>query len=475
MSFAKRVARNSIILVGTHVLTFSISIVVLGALGRYLGPEGNGRFEYVGSVLSYFFLFASFGMDMVLIREIAREREKTGEYLSAVLSLKTVFIVVVTAAFYCYTLLFEQEALRQPLLLCGIAILFTAWSNSFQAVFNAHEKMGLRGAVLLFLNVVQFIGVFLLIWLGKGLTWAVFVYHVLGSLSGVLMAAHFVHHRFAPIRLGLDFSLWKRFLKKSYSFFSTNLAGVTYFRADIIFVEKLLASASITGWFAPPKRILEALYMLTSALTHSLYPALAHRFSQSSEDRGEVLRQMSKMILLIAFPMGLFVYFNAHGIIDLIWGLEQFARSGEILGSFGPVVTLLVYDTLIMSFALLLDLEHSVRRVQQVRIALMLLCDGILIWKLGVSGAVYAMAISNLFNTACCLWLIRRHLGPLRLPGSAMKPLVINVLFALLLYPMRNWHVLLATAAAGAAYLVLLWMFRELTREKLIEIGILKQ
>lgn len=88
MSFASRVAKNTSILLGTHFLTYPISLVVFALLARHLQEDGLGRFYYISSVLSLFFLCTSFGLDVLLIREVARRREQTGEYLGATLALK---------------------------------------------------------------------------------------------------------------------------------------------------------------------------------------------------------------------------------------------------------------------------------------------------------------------------------------------------------------------------------------------------
>jgi len=472
MSFVSRVARNTAILIITHFITYAISIVVLGALGRYLGPDGYGQFEYVGSILSLFYLFASMGLDFLLVREVAGRRPQTGEYLSAVLSLKLVLFLVVAALYYG----FVGGAAQSPevvraLGFAGIAILFTSLSTSFQAVFNAHERMGFRSVTYLALNLVQLIGILVLIRVQGGVVGAVFVYHVLGSASGMLVAGASVWRYFTPVRLRAVPRLWVRFLRQSISFFTSEVAGRVYFRGDIILLREIVRVDNIVGWFSASKKILEALHMFTSALTHALYPALAHRFASGQEDRAGMLRAMSRVILLIAMPMGVFLVVCAPGIIDLIFTREEFGPSVPLLRALGPVAALLVYDTFITYFAFVLKLERSVRRISLTRIFFTLGVDIVLIKLWGAMGAVLGAGLSNCYNLGWCLWLVRRQLGPLELHRALVKPLAVSGCFAVILYPMRDWPILGVMPVAGIAFAALLWIFGELGREQLRQMG----
>ena len=474
MSFTSRVAKNTSILLGTHFLTYPISILIYGWLARHLHEDGFGRFEYVSSLLTFAYLCTGLGLDILLVREVARRRERTAEYLSAILSLKLLLSAVVTAAYYTIVWLSKEPAeVKQALYLAGLAIGFTSWSMSFQAVFNAHERMSLRGITLLGLNLVQLGGVIAVVLLDRKVAAAVLVYHVFGSASGMLLAAFLVRRCFCQVRSRAVVRRWKELLRHSLSFFAAEVAGRVYFRADIILL-RLLTTDSITGWFSASKKVLEAIHLVTSALTQALYPAMVHRFASPGESRMDTFRQMSKFILLIALPSGLFVLFCARGIIELIFGLQHYEPSVRFLQAMGPVTALIIYDGFVTYFAFALHLDRSVRRVALVRIPLTVVIDYLLIKEFSAPGAVVALGLSNLYNLGCYLFLIRRTLGPLGLVRVARKPLLINGCFALLLWPIREWNVFPAMAAAAAGYAGLLWVFRELSRQRLQQVGLLR-
>jgi len=149
MSFAARVLRNTSILIGTHLVTYSISLVVFGILARHLEEVLLGRFFVISTVASFAVLFSSLGLDVVLIREAARDRSKTRQYLETALALKIIFpLVLSTLLVIGVIFLVESAATRTAYYWMTFTILFSSWSTSFQSVFNAHEKMGYRSITL---------------------------------------------------------------------------------------------------------------------------------------------------------------------------------------------------------------------------------------------------------------------------------------------------------------------------------------
>ena len=175
-----------------------------------------------------------------------------------------------------------------------------------------------------------------------------------------------------------------------------------------------------------------------------------------------------------ALPSALFVLFCARGIIELIFGLEHYEPAIRLLQAMGPVTALIVYDGFVTYFTFVLRLDRAVRRVALGRIPLTVVIDYLLIRGWGAPGAVVALGLSNLYNLGCYLCLIRRTLGPLGLARVAYKPLLINGCFALLLWPMREWNVFPAMGVAGVGYAILLWVFRELNRQRLQQMGLLQ-
>ncbi len=475
MSFARRIARNASILVVTHFLTYAISILAFSLLARHLHEDGLGRFNYISSVLNLFFLFTSFGLDTLLVREVARQRERTQELIGAVIGLKLTLATLVAVVYYTFVYFSSESVeIKQALSMAGLALWLLACSASLQAIFVAHERMELRGAVLLVLNLVQVSGLIAVALLDRKLTATVFVYHVLGAGSGMILGLWLIRKYFVAWRPGILLGVWADLLRQSVSFFTAEIAGRVYFVADVVLVRRILLDDSLTGWYSAPKKLLEAVYLITTAATQALYPALAHRFASEEADPAHTFREIFSRILLLAFPSGVFMALCAEGIIDLVFGLENFSRSVLILQLMGPVAALQICEGFIIYFAYVLHLEKQIRRVAIARIPLTLAADALLIWQGQLYGAVAALAMSNLFTVICCLAIVRRKAGPLGLRGMFFKPLLFSLLFAAPLWPVRHEAVWITVPVAGVVYLILLRLFGELGRRQLEELGWIK-
>jgi len=296
---------------------------------------------------------------------------------------------------------------------------------TFQAIIAAHERMVFRGITLLLLNLVQLGGVIGVVATNSGLASTILVYHVFGSATGVLVSGFFVFRHFSDFGFQISSDFCIRLVRKSLSFFALQVSGQVYLRADII-VLKQLSTDQITGWFSASKRLLEALHLIAGALTQALYPALANRFSSNQQKCLEPFRIMFRMILLVALPAGLSFVFLARGIIEFIYGQAGFERSIYLLSALGPVAVIMICDSFVTYFSLVLKLEIPIRNLSLVRILLNLVADLALICFFKDIGAVLAAGLSCLFNLVYCLILIRGKLGPLGLLGVLPKPLKIG-------------------------------------------------
>jgi O-antigen/teichoic acid export membrane protein len=477
MSFAARVLRNTSILIGTHLVTYSISLVVFGILARHLEEVLLGRFFVISTVASFAVLFSSLGLDVVLIREAARDRSKTRQYLETALALKIIFpLVLCTLLVIGVIFLVESAATRTAYYWMTFTILFSSWSTSFQSVFNAHEKMGYRSITLFVLNLVQLTGVIFVWVLDGGLVETIIVYHVFGSFSGLLVSGYFVRWKFTAFTPRLSLPIAREMLQSGLRIFAGDLAGRTYLLSDIL-IAPLLLTESMVGWYSAPKKLVEALHMFTSALTHALYPAMANQFEKQGESRLEMFHHLSRIMMYIGLPAGLFIFFCARGIIALIFGLENFTPSITIMRMFAPVVFLLVYDTFATYFVSVIRQERLMRRVAISRMVLNIIGNFGLMYAFGFVGGVLATGLSNIYNLSGALLLIRWELGRLwtlrEFMGIFLRPVLVNLVFALGLIPLQNLNVIAAAALAGLSYLVLLILFGELNVRRLKQLGII--
>jgi len=71
--------------------------------------------------------------------------------------------------------------------------------------------------------------------------------------------------------------------------------------------------------------------------------------------------------------------------------------------------------------------------------------------------------------------MIRAKIGPLGLFRITIRPFFFTACFGGLLWPFRSESVWVTGLVAGLAYLFLLWLFGELRRRQLEQLGLVKE
>ncbi|NJE00286.1 hypothetical protein E3E26_10955 [Thermococcus sp. LS1] len=98
MSTVKTVTKNTLALMITSVVSKAFAFITLILLARYLGSENYGKLAFAMALTSFFTVIADFGLSSLIVREVAREKEKAGLYLGTFSVFKVLLAVVVFLA-----------------------------------------------------------------------------------------------------------------------------------------------------------------------------------------------------------------------------------------------------------------------------------------------------------------------------------------------------------------------------------------
>lgn len=79
---------NTAWLIGIRVFRMAVGIIVVGALGRYLGPEQFGVLNYAIALAAIFSVFATLGMDGIVIRELVGRPDQTAQVMGTAFVLR---------------------------------------------------------------------------------------------------------------------------------------------------------------------------------------------------------------------------------------------------------------------------------------------------------------------------------------------------------------------------------------------------
>ena len=88
MKTIQRIAKNTFLTTFSEVISKILSLFIYIAIANYLKAVGYGKFSFIMMFLALFQVLANFGLDKITIREVAKDKEKTYDYVALMLKLK---------------------------------------------------------------------------------------------------------------------------------------------------------------------------------------------------------------------------------------------------------------------------------------------------------------------------------------------------------------------------------------------------
>lgn len=318
MTYAARVARNTIIQVVGKFAGTLLGFAVVAILTRALGQGGYGQYTTVFAYLGFFSVVADLGLYLVAVRELNQSREEPGKIIGNILGLRAVsaaFLLglgVAIAAFFPY-----PPAVRQAIALGSLAFFFVAFNQIFVGVFQTHLVMHRLVAGELVGRILLLGGVLVVAHSGAGLL-AIVGSVVLGSFANLLVTFAFAR-QLVPIRFRFDFQYWRRILIITLPLAISVILNLIYFRIDTIFLS-LFRPAETVGLYGASYKVLEILVTFPNMFVGLILPALSASAFVDPERFRIVFQRSFDLLVLSALPILVGGWFVAEPLMRLIGG-----------------------------------------------------------------------------------------------------------------------------------------------------------
>ena len=336
MSF-RLVARNALSLLSANAISNAVGFAVTVVLVRYLGVEGIGRYTYFTTYAALFGILSSFGLYLVLTRQVAAEPDAVGGRLGSVLLLQALLAPLALAVTVGSAALLHPTSEILPIALCSVGVILTSAAGAYGAVVSGQERIHLNAAVSIGMAVLWGLLVLVLVGLRLGVIGLVvlFVIHKLANLT----ALRAVCRRLCGVRPRYAFrSLRVREMLSAAAPFALVLVlNDFYWNVGMILLGRLRGAEEV-GTFAVAYRVIAVLVAAVGTVSGVLYPRFANLFTVDPPGFTAAVDRTRKYALAIGLPLGLATSALAGPIVAVLFGPEFAAagRSLQLLGWFIP-------------------------------------------------------------------------------------------------------------------------------------------
>ncbi|HEX2908934.1 MAG TPA: flippase [Phototrophicaceae bacterium] len=466
-SVGRLILRNTVFSVGAQAALRGLSFLFTILITRTLGDAAFGQYSVVLAWAGLFSFIGDMGVTQYMTREVARDSKRAADLfwdtaaLRFILSIAAMIITIgvaalkpdpyepeVVLAIALYTLSYFLQAVLAPL----------------QSVIAGNERLDIL-AVLAVLGQIIYMAVGgLFLFAGLNYVWLVVASLVnLPVLIG-LSAWAMRRNRLQPPRFHLTLRFWPRLLAAGMPFAMIQVALTFNFQVDTLIL-KAWQPNEVVGWYNAAYHLTRSLLILGSALIVVIPITLAREHAQNPKSILPWYYRSTKFMAFIGLPLAVGGTLLADKIIRLLYGADYAPAA--------IAFAILIWDTpLLMYTALCGNLTTSIKKERYSMLfyvslaALNLILNLIFIPQYGIFTAAVTTVSAELTGALLFYRFFRREFGE----GLGFKHMVRLVIAAglmgVVVYLLRDYHLLINVTVSSVFYLVVVWLIRALTPEE---------
>ncbi|MBS3168175.1 flippase [Candidatus Woesearchaeota archaeon] len=319
MSDISTIQKNSLWLFLGKLFLLLIGIFLNAWIARYLNPEFYGFYSLALNFVAFFSVFASLGLDVLMIRELSKNWTLSSKYLSIIIRLKILlsFFSILLAIILVFLLPYSHS-LKLAISIFSLSILFTSLDTTFITVFliKSINRITVIGDVIS--KSFYAVLVILFISIGGGYLWL-----IVASLFALLVKLIYDFWYFTKyVHLNLNYFDKKDLIyiiKKSFPLFIISILSLIYFRIDIIMLS-FLADINSVGFYSASFKLSEFFHLIPGILFSAMLPFLV---TYSEKNKSRLIKSINlslKYLSILSFPIVIGTVILSSEIINLIYG-----------------------------------------------------------------------------------------------------------------------------------------------------------
>lgn len=325
-TLVKRIGLNSLWLALARVVSQGLMLLFTALAARALGEAGFGQYAFVAAIVYVGNVLTTFGMDTLLIREIAKSRAAAMTLVPAAFWVQMALSALFVAMIFAITAMMpEQPRLTLGLRIYTLSLIPLAFYTIFSAVLRARERMDALLASNVALASMQVLAASIVLATRQDLA-MLFAQLLITQVAAAILAGALCVRRAPDLTFDFRTSIGAlgSIARTAVPFAALAALGVLSQRLGILLLPAL-AGDRVTGEFSAAARIVEALKIAPQALLGALLPVLSRRAFDAHLFRAPLFLSMAFGALA-----ALVLSFAAPVLIDVIYG-ARFAAASSVL------------------------------------------------------------------------------------------------------------------------------------------------
>ncbi len=461
--------KNTSVLMISQVISWVLTFALTLYLPRYFGVANIGKYQLAVSLWMIVSIFASFGMDTYLTREIAHDRSRTDALLSQVIVLKIIFFLIGVGGMLAYASIVQFPAdTFQMILVLGFTNFISLFSSALSAVIQGMERIEFLATIGVLTNLfITVLSITMIV-----LHMPIILIVAVGSLGQVFSLGAYlrVFSRLHQFRFQFSFQGAKSLLFICLSFFLLQVFITLYNQVDIVVISWFTSEEGI-GWYGVAARLTGTLMFIPTVFMTVFFPTFSRLHHQSPEELTKLFRKAFNLMFLLGVAVGGGIFVIAGPIVRLIYGPE-FANSAPILSLRGIVSIFTFVNILLGMYLVSINKQTPWIAVIAVATIATIPLDIVFIpycermYANGALGGIFSFLVTETFETLIGLLLLPKGTLTWGSFGYALRALAAGACMVLAIWWLKGIFILIPVALGGVIFITLAYLFKLITREE---------
>lgn len=314
-SISKNIVLN-IIRTGSSVL---FPLITFPYISRVLGVTNYGKINFANSIVSYFALFAAFGISNYAIREgagLRNDRKKLNIFANQIFSLNAIFVVV------SYVLLAILLTLYLPFRQYSVLILVQSASFLFNMLgvewlYSLYEDFFYITLRSVLVQVISLVLMFLFVKTESD--YIIYVFITTISSSGAYIFNFFHSRKYVSLKL-VRVPEWRTHLKPMFIMFCNTLTITIYVNSDTTILGIVHGDKAV-GIYSVSVKIYTIIKQILNSIITVTLPRLAFFLQEGrNEEYNQLLNKIIKGLFILIMPAITGIFMLSDQIIMLVAG-----------------------------------------------------------------------------------------------------------------------------------------------------------
>jgi O-antigen/teichoic acid export membrane protein len=316
---AARVAKNTMMQGITYIARAVSTLIVTVFIARLAGVQSLGVYSFAITFTTAAALLADLGISLLLIREIARERDAVQKYLNNAFTI-SVFLspIAFLAIAGTINLLGYPKDTVYAVYLSALALILFSFTALFKGAFYAHERMEFETATVV-VQETAFLSLGLLV-LYLGLPFLqIFGAYAVSRLLGLAFAWSIYRRYMGGLRLAFDPRFCKTLILKALPFGANVLLTLIYARSAVLLLS-FFQGDEATGYYEAAFNLSIRLSIVAEMLNNSLLPIMSREHRLPEKKLLHYAALSIKYLVMLGLPLTVGLVLISDRIVGSVYG-----------------------------------------------------------------------------------------------------------------------------------------------------------